>query len=106
MTINSTTDDLIAEIEAAAMDATPGDWSASEEPECEIGIRGGCDELVCASIPNIHDALFIELADPANVLALVARIKELTEDRDRLKRMSDNYCALGMDASARIKELE
>ena len=38
--------------------------------------------------------------------ALQAELAAMREDRDRLKRMSDNYCALGMDAESRIRELE
>lgn len=100
--IPSTTDDLIAEIEAAAKAATPGErewvedrfnggWSglyAGDEPvivpqcrnEGDTGAAWFADEADADECGlSDGDRQFMEATSPANVLALIARIRELED---------------------------
>lgn len=102
MTIPSTTDDLIAEIEATAKAATPGErewvedrfnggWSglyAGDEPvivpqcrnEGDTGAAWFADEADADECGlSDGDRQFMEVASPANVLTLIARIRELEQ---------------------------
>lgn len=100
--IPSTTDDLIAEIEAAAKAATPGErewvedrfnggWSglyAGDEPvivpqcrnEGDTGAAWFADEADADECGlSDGDRQFMEATSPANVLALIAHIRELED---------------------------
>ena len=91
----SITDDVLAEIEAAAKAATPGQWKVKD------GYYPGFKELEGASfslsvvvsatdlklsdfMARTSDLEHIALCNPANVLALIARIKELEKDAARM----------------------
>lgn len=76
--IQSTTDDLIAEIEAAMASATPGYWYQSK------GIGVVVDHNDCGVVCETHednpvDAVYIAACNPSNVRRLIARIRELEQ---------------------------
>jgi hypothetical protein len=84
MTIPSVTDDLLAEIEAAARAATPGPWRVDQNNEglhlrSYDGKSMMCNADYYPWVPGSCDFDYIAAANPANVLALIARIKELEE---------------------------
>lgn len=76
--IPSTTDDLIAEIEAAMASATPGYWYQAK------GIGLVVDHNDCGVVCETHednpvDAIYIAACNPSNVRQLIARIRELED---------------------------
>lgn len=95
MTIPSTTDDLIAEIEAAAKAAPKGNWIVDENHD-EVSVSMGSaidspyeyyvhDRWFCESEWSDEDehaeavAKHIAASRPENVLTLIARIRELEQ---------------------------
>jgi len=78
LTIPSTTDDLIAEIEAAMANATPGYWYQSKG----IGVvvdHNDCGVVCETCEDNPVDAIYIAACNPSNVRQLIARIRELEQ---------------------------
>ncbi|HHO8431505.1 TPA: ead/Ea22-like family protein [Klebsiella pneumoniae] len=67
--------ELAQSLKAAAEKATQGNWRAFQYHDGRCGIGGGHHDeiMVCEHISKErpHDAMFIALANPANVLALV-----------------------------------
>ncbi|HIA9520015.1 TPA: ead/Ea22-like family protein, partial [Klebsiella pneumoniae] len=67
--------ELAQSLKAAAEKATQGNWRAFQYHDGRCGIGGGHNDeiMVCEHISKErqHDAMFISLANPANVLALV-----------------------------------
>lgn len=92
MTIPSTTDDLLAEIEAEASMATGGKWEAVDSPVGEIYIEGECNEFITGAIDHVHDANFIALASPGTVVAIITE----------LRRLRAENAALAKDAARRV----
>lgn len=83
--------ELAQSLKAAAEKATPGNWRAFKYHDGRCGIGGGHHDeiMVCEHISKRrpHDAEFIAMANPANILALVEalekaqqRIEELESD--------------------------
>lgn len=79
--VPSITDDHLAEIEALAREATPGPWGFSgtdvaptrnDQGTIYVEIWKRVAEDLCPA-----DARFIASANPATILAMIARIREL-----------------------------
>lgn len=75
--------ELAQSLKAAAEKATPGNWRAFQYHDGRCGVGGGNHDeiMVCEHISKKrpHDALFIALANPANVLALVEALEKAQE---------------------------
>lgn len=67
--------ELAQSLKAAAEKATPGNWRAFKYHDGRCGVGGGHHDeiMVCEHISKRrpHDAEFIAIANPANILALV-----------------------------------
>ncbi|HCC5882584.1 TPA: ead/Ea22-like family protein, partial [Klebsiella pneumoniae] len=72
--------ELAQSLKAAAEKATQGNWRAFQYHDGRCGIGGGHHDeiMVCELISKErpHDAMFIALANPANVLALVEALEK------------------------------
>ena len=72
--------ELAQSLKAAAEKATQGNWRAFKYHDGRCGIGGGHHDeiMVCEHISKErpHDAMFIALANPANVLALVEALEK------------------------------
>ncbi|EPO8963480.1 ead/Ea22-like family protein, partial [Klebsiella pneumoniae] len=72
--------ELAQSLKAAAEKATQGDWRAFQYHDGRCGIGGGhnAEIMVCEHISKErpHDAMFIAMANPANVLALVEALEK------------------------------
>lgn len=75
--------ELAQSLKAAAEKATQGNWRAFKYHDGRCGIGGGHHDeiMVCEHISKRrpHDAEFIALANPANVLALVEALEKAQE---------------------------
>ncbi|WP_370685317.1 ead/Ea22-like family protein [Klebsiella quasipneumoniae] len=130
--------ELAQSLKAEAEKATPGSWRAFQYHDGRCGIGGGhnAEIMVCEHISKErpHDAMFIALANPANILALVealenseSRLHEVavacataeqalekaqqqtTESENRVRKQNRHICELFDDNTAlrqRIAELE
>ncbi|WP_225319948.1 ead/Ea22-like family protein [Klebsiella quasipneumoniae] len=83
--------ELAQSLKAAAEKATQGDWRAFQYHDGRCGIGGGhnAEIMVCEHISKErpHDAMFIAMANPANVLALV-------EALEKAQRVDEELCKL------------
>ncbi|HGV9257952.1 TPA: ead/Ea22-like family protein [Klebsiella oxytoca] len=72
--------ELAQSLRAAAEKASPGNWRAFQYHDGRCGVGGGNHDeiMVCEHISKKrpHDALFIALANPANILALVEALEK------------------------------
>lgn len=72
--------ELAQSLKVAAEKATPGNWRAFKYHDGRCGIGGGhnAEIMVCEHISKErpHDAMFIALANPANILALVEALEK------------------------------
>ncbi|WLX14220.1 ead/Ea22-like family protein [Klebsiella pneumoniae] len=95
--------ELAQSLKAAAEKATQGNWRAFQYHDGRCGIGGGHNDeiMVCEHISKErpHDAMFISLANPANVLALV----EALEKAQRANAAQDDHINQQQD---RIDQLE
>ncbi|ENZ0431528.1 ead/Ea22-like family protein [Klebsiella pneumoniae] len=95
--------ELAQSLKAAAEKATQGNWRAFQYHDGRCGIGGGhnAEIMVCEHISKErpHDAMFIALANPANVLALV----EALEKAQRANAAQDDHINQQQD---RIESLE
>ena len=95
--------ELAQSLKAEAEKATPGSWRAFQYHDGRCGIGGGhnAEIMVCEHISKErpHDAMFIALANPANVLALV----EALEKAQRANAAQDDHINQQQD---RIESLE
>ncbi|OKN53019.1 ead/Ea22-like family protein [Klebsiella pneumoniae] len=109
--------ELAKSLKAAAEKATQGNWRAFQYHDGRCGIGGGHHDeiMVCEHISKErpHDAMFIALANPANVLALVDALEkaqqQTTESENRVRKQNRHICELFDDNTAlcqRIAELE
>lgn len=80
--------ELAQSLKAAAEKATQGDWRAFQYHDGRCGIGGGhnAEIMVCEHISKErpHDAMFIALANPANVLALVEALEYYKSREERV----------------------
>lgn len=102
--------ELAQSLKAAAEKATQGNWRAFKYHDGRCGIGGGHHDeiMVCEHISKRrpHDAEFIALANPANILALVEALERKEEQRANWSQMAQK---LGEDLDAaekRLAELE
>lgn len=72
--------ELAQSLKAAAGKATPGNWRAFQYHDGRCGVGGGNHDeiMVCEHISKKrpHDALFIAMANPTNVTALVEALEK------------------------------
>ncbi len=90
--------ELAQSLKAAAEKATPGNWRAFQYHDGRCGIGGGhnAEIMVCEHISKErpHDAMFIALANPANVLALVEALEKaqtINAAAEKLVRCKGRY---------------
>ncbi len=102
--------ELAQSLKAAAEKATQGNWRAFKYHDGRCGIGGGHHDeiMVCEHISKRrpHDAEFIALANPANVLALV---EALEKAQTKAIEQGRTACELFDEVTAlrqRIAELE
>lgn len=83
--------ELAQSLKAAAEKATQGNWRAFQYHDGRCGIGGGHNDeiMVCEHISKErpHDAMFIALANPANVLALVEALEKAQQVDEELCRL-------------------
>ena len=81
--------ELAQSLKAAAEKATQGNWRAFQYHDGRCGIGGGHHDeiMVCEHISKRrpHDAEFIALANPANILALVEALEKAQQRIDELE---------------------
>lgn len=109
--------ELAQRLKAAAEKATQGNWRAFQYHDGRCGIGGGHNDeiMVCEHISKErpHDAMFIALANPVNVLALVEALEKAQQRIAELENYAEAE-AVGADRAAedgvywmkRCKELE
>ncbi|MHA9262852.1 ead/Ea22-like family protein [Klebsiella pneumoniae] len=87
--------ELAQRLKAAAEKATQGNWRAFQYHDGRCGIGGGhnAEIMVCEHISKErpHDAMFIALANPANVLALVEALEKAQAKADVYDMLRDDY---------------
>lgn len=87
--------ELAQSLKAAAEKATPGNWRAFQYHDGRCGIGGGhnAEIMVCEHISKErpHDAMFIALANPANILALVEALEKAQAKADVYDMLRDDY---------------
>ena len=111
--------ELAQSLKAAAEKATQGNWRAFQYHDGRCGIGGGHNNeiMVCEHISKErqHDAMFIALANPANILALVEalekaqkRIVELSEGKvgSALLERENHHVEMVWKLTEHITELE
>ncbi|SYR48974.1 Ead domain protein [Klebsiella pneumoniae] len=83
--------ELAQSLKAAAEKATQGNWRAFKYHDGRCGIGGGHHDeiMVCEHISKRrpHDAEFIALANPANVLALVEALEKAQQVDEELCKL-------------------
>lgn len=109
--------ELAQSLKAAAGKATPGNWRAFQYHDGRCGVGGGNHDeiMVCEHISKKrpHDALFIAMANPTNVTALVEALEKAQRANGHLREQSAEWerkaisnfeeCA---KLSQRVEELE
>ncbi|HHO0165485.1 TPA: ead/Ea22-like family protein [Klebsiella quasipneumoniae] len=97
-------------LKAAAEKATPGNWRAFQYHDGRCGVGGGNHDeiMVCEHISKKrpHDALFIALANPANILALVEALEKAQGMEAYWKTQCRGITDHCEELQARIAELE
>ncbi|MGS4818956.1 ead/Ea22-like family protein [Raoultella terrigena] len=92
--------ELAQSLKAAAEKATQGNWRAFKYHDGRCGIGGGHHDeiMVCEHISKRrpHDAEFIALANPANILALVEALEKA--------QAKNALVAGGIEASTKLHE--
>ncbi|SVZ53269.1 Ead domain protein [Klebsiella pneumoniae] len=85
--------ELAQSLKAAAEKATPGNWRAFQYHDGRCGIGGGHNDeiMVCEHISKErpHDAMFIALANPVNVLALVEALEKAQQHENEWKSLCE-----------------
>ena len=83
--------ELAQSLKAAAEKATQGNWRAFKYHDGRCGIGGGHHDeiMVCEHISKRrpHDAEFIALANPANILALVEALEKAQQVDEELCKL-------------------
>jgi len=77
------TDEQLSALEAAARAATPGPWMSLDFQPWKVWDGEGNNLL--GSFANDCDGAYIAAANPAVVLALIARVRELEVDAARFR---------------------
>ena len=94
--------ELAQSLKAAAEKATQGNWRAFKYHDGRCGIGGGHHDeiMVCEHISKErpHDAMFIAMANPANVLALVEALEKaqqrITQMESRTVKLPEPHAHL------------
>lgn len=102
--------ELAQSLKAAAEKATQGNWRAFQYHDGRCGIGGGhnAEIMVCEHISKErpHDAMFIALANPANVLALVEALEKAQQRIAELEEAEQKLCAANVTLDARAELAE
>lgn len=102
--------ELAQSLKAAAEKATQGNWGAFKYHDGRCGIGGGHHDeiMVCEHISKRrpHDAEFIALANPANILALVEALEKAQGMEAYWKTQCRGITDHCEELQARIAELE
>ena len=102
--------ELAQSLKAAAEKATQGNWRAFKYHDGRCGIGGGHHDeiMVCEHISKRrpHDAEFIALANPANILALVEALEKAQGMEAYWKTQCRGITDHCEELQARIAELE
>ncbi|HIH4591127.1 TPA: ead/Ea22-like family protein [Klebsiella oxytoca] len=102
--------ELAQSLKAAAEKATQGNWRAFQYHDGRCGIGGGHNDeiMVCEHISKErpHDAMFIALANPANILALVEALESKERTIQVLESSYNEQTEALEKAQQRIVELE
>ena len=109
--------ELAQSLKAAAEKATQGNWRAFQYHDGRCGIGGGHHDeiMVCEHISKErpHDAMFIALANPANILALVEALEKAQQRISELEEAEQKLCAANVtldgwaeSAERQLAELE
>ncbi|HBQ5755646.1 TPA: ead/Ea22-like family protein [Klebsiella pneumoniae subsp. pneumoniae] len=102
--------ELAQSLKAAAEKATQGNWRAFKYHDGRCGIGGGHHDeiMVCEHISKRrpHDAEFIALANPANILALVEALEKARGMESYWKTQCRGITDHCEELQARIAELE
>ncbi|HIB6017225.1 TPA: ead/Ea22-like family protein [Klebsiella pneumoniae] len=102
--------ELAQSLKAAAEKATPGNWRAFQYHDGRCGIGGGHHDeiMVCEHISKErpHDAMFIALANPANIIALVEAVEKAQGMETYWKTQCRGITDHCEELQARIAELE
>ena len=102
--------ELAQSLKAAAEKATQGNWRAFQYHDGRCGIGGGhnAEIMVCEHISKErpHDAMFIALANPANVLALVEALEKAQAAERRWHRVASRIHEQACESDVKIDELE
>ncbi|WP_194432991.1 ead/Ea22-like family protein [Klebsiella pneumoniae] len=101
--------ELAQSLKAAAEKATQGNWRAFQYHDGRCGIGGGHHDeiMVCEHISKErpHDAMFIALANPANVLALVEALEKEQRYTEELREWNAGLAQESCERQQRISEL-
>ncbi|HCM5435682.1 TPA: ead/Ea22-like family protein [Klebsiella pneumoniae] len=102
--------ELAQSLKAAAEKATQGNWRAFQYHDGRCGIGGGHNDeiMVCEHISKErpHDAMFISLANPANVLALVEALEKAQHRIAELEEAEQKLCSANVTLDARAELAE
>ncbi|MDS7767324.1 ead/Ea22-like family protein [Klebsiella michiganensis] len=104
--------ELAQSLKAAAEKATQGNWRAFKYHDGRCGIGGGHHDeiMVCEHISKRrpHDAEFIAMANPANILALVEALEKAQQRIVELQQGCENDPRIHeiIDLKERIDNLE
>ena len=102
--------ELAQSLKAAAEKASPGNWRAFQYHDGRCGVGGGNHDeiMVCEHISKKrpHDALFIAMANPANVLSLVEALEKAQGMEAYWKTQCRGITDHCEELQARIAELE
>ncbi|ENZ8361919.1 ead/Ea22-like family protein [Klebsiella pneumoniae] len=102
--------ELAQSLKAAAEKATQGNWRAFQYHDGRCGIGGGHNDeiMVCEHISKErpHDAMFIALANPANILALVEALENANRYIERLREWNAGLAQESCERQQLISELE
>lgn len=97
-------------LKAAAEKATPGNWRAFQYHDGRCGVGGGNHDeiMVCEHISKKrpHDALFIALANPANILVLVEALEKARLSIADLEREQEHLRPVGVMSEKAFYRLE
>ncbi|HBQ5110526.1 TPA: ead/Ea22-like family protein [Klebsiella pneumoniae] len=102
--------ELAQSLKAAAEKATQGDWRAFQYHDGRCGIGGGhnAEIMVCEHISKErpHDAMFIALANPANILALVEALEKAQAAERRWHRVASRVHEQACESDVKIDGLD
>jgi hypothetical protein len=89
--IQTLTDELLGEIEAAAINATQDDWDLIQGTRLsgpEVVANG---EPIAWALNSEADAVHIQMSNPAMVLELITELRTLRAETERLKRFESAF---------------